>query len=115
MPPHQVAVAAAAALDACPRIAVVDWDVHHGNGTQNIFESDGRVLFISLHRFGKHFFPGTGAANEVGKERGTGRTVNIPWMQAGLGDADYAAAFELVQSVMYTMWCVLSLAGHGAC
>ena len=78
------------------RVAIVDWDVHHGNGTQHIFEADPNVLFISLHRFGRGFFPGTGALNEVGTAAGRGRTVNVPWMQAGLGDADYAAAFTLV-------------------
>jgi acetoin utilization deacetylase AcuC-like enzyme len=42
-------------------VAILDWDVHHGNGTQHIFEDDGSVLFVSLHRFGRGFFPGTGA------------------------------------------------------
>ena len=59
-------------------------------------DADERVLFISIHRFGKHFFPGTGAVHEVGEGAARGTTVNIPWLQAGLGDADYVAAFELV-------------------
>ena len=54
------------------------------------------MLFISLHRYGRGFFPGTGNVDEIGTESGRGRTVNVPWMQAGLGDADYAAAFELI-------------------
>jgi acetoin utilization deacetylase AcuC-like enzyme len=78
------------------RVAIVDWDVHHGNGTQHIFEDDPNVLFISLHRFGRGFFPGTGAIDEVGTGAGRGRTVNVAWSQAGLGDADYAAAFALI-------------------
>ena len=94
---NNVAVAAAAARrQAVERIAIIDWDVHHGNGTQHIFESDPSILFISLHRFGRDFFPGSGAINECGKGDGQGRTVNIPWMQAGLGDSDYIAAFDLV-------------------
>jgi len=93
---NNVAVAAAAALEVMPRVAIVDWDVHHGNGTQHIFEADDRVLYISLHRFGKNFFPGTGAMDEVGEGPGRGTTVNIPWQQSGLGDSDYAAAFELI-------------------
>ncbi|KAL3930356.1 MAG: hypothetical protein SGPRY_001572 [Prymnesium sp.] len=93
---NHAAVAAAAALETHARVAIIDWDVHHGNGTQMIFEEDERVLYISLHRFGNHFFPGTGAAEEVGEGAGRGTTVNIPWVQAGLGDVDYAAAFELV-------------------
>ena len=91
-----VAAAAARRVHGLKRVAILDWDVHHGNGTQHIFEDDPDVLFISLHRFGRGFFPGTGALDEVGKGKGRGRTINIPWMQAGLGDADYFAAFELV-------------------
>ena len=95
---NNVAVAAAAALRGgrARRVAIVDWDVHHGNGTQAIFDGDGRVLVVSLHRVGKHFFPGSGLKEEVGRGGGAGATLNVPWIQAGLGDADYAAAFELV-------------------
>ena len=95
---NNVAVAAAAALRSgrAARVAIVDWDVHHGNGTQAIFDGDGRVLVVSLHRVSKHFFPGSGLKEEVGRGGGAGATLNVPWIQAGLGDADYAAAFELV-------------------
>ena len=95
---NNVAVAAAAARAGgrARRVAIVDWDVHHGNGTQAIFDGDGRVLVVSLHRVGKHFFPGSGLKEEVGRGGGAGATLNVPWIQAGLGDADYAAAFELV-------------------
>ena len=80
---NNVAVAAQHALArGVPRVAIVDWDVHHGNGTQHIFESEPRVLFISLHRFGRGFFPGSGAAHEMGEGAGRGTTVNVPWQQA---------------------------------
>ena len=90
---NNAAVAAAAArhTHGLARVAILDWDVHHGNGTQEIFEADPSVLFISLHRYGKGFFPGTGAAADVGTGAGVGRTVNLPWIQAGLGDSDYEA------------------------
>ena len=91
-----VAAAAARREHGLDRVAIVDWDVHHGNGTQHIFEEDPNVLYVSLHRYGSGFFPGTGAFDEVGKAAGRGRTLNVPWLQAGLGDADYAAAFDLV-------------------
>ena len=95
---NNAAVAAAAARreHRVERVAIVDWDVHHGNGTQHIFEEEAGVLFVSLHRCGRGFFPGTGHLDEVGRAAGVGRTVNVPWLQAGLGDADYAAAFALV-------------------
>jgi acetoin utilization deacetylase AcuC-like enzyme len=82
------AVAAAAMLArGLTRVAVVDIDVHHGNGTQAIFYEDPRVLYISTHQF--PFYPGTGAAAEVGSGAGCGFTVNLP-MEAGSTDADYA-------------------------
>ena len=91
-----MAAADALASRRVRRVAVVDWDVHHGNGTQHIFDAEPRVLFTSLHRFGSCFFPGSGALGEVGEGEGRGRTLNVPWQQTGLGDTDYAAAFELV-------------------
>jgi acetoin utilization deacetylase AcuC-like enzyme len=80
------------------RIAVVDWDVHHGNGTQHIFEAERDVLFLSLHQF--PFYPGTGALHEQGMGDGEGATVNLP-MPAGCGDAEYGAVFrELVTPIL---------------
>jgi acetoin utilization deacetylase AcuC-like enzyme len=80
------------------RILVLDWDVHHGNGTQHAFEDDPDVLFVSLHQY--PFFPGTGAADEVGTGAGAGRTVNVP-LPAGCGDGEYREAFRtLVGPVM---------------
>ncbi len=73
------------------RILIVDWDVHHGNGTQQAFYDDASVLFISTHQF--PFYPGTGAMNEVGANAGEGFTINIP-LPAGCGDAEYLRVFE---------------------
>jgi acetoin utilization deacetylase AcuC-like enzyme len=91
---NSVAVAAAHALaHGLQRVAIVDWDVHHGNGTQEIFWRDPRVLYLSTHQF--PFYPGTGDADEVGKGDGAGYTVNVP-LAAGGNDAVYASAFERV-------------------
>lgn len=88
---NNVAVAAEHARSrGVERVAIVDWDVHHGNGTQHVFEHRRDVLFISLHQF--PFYPGTGAAHEVGRGAGAGYTMNIPFA-AGMRDGDYGAAF----------------------
>jgi len=78
---------------ALERILVMDWDVHHGNGTQHSFYGDPGVLYISTHRF--PFYPGSGAVDEVGVGGGTGYTVNIPF-PGGFGDAEYADAFAAI-------------------
>jgi acetoin utilization deacetylase AcuC-like enzyme len=76
------------------RILIVDWDVHHGNGTQEAFYCDPSVLYVSLHQY--PFYPGTGSLDEVGSGEGEGCTVNIP-LPAGCGDEEYLAVFrELV-------------------
>jgi acetoin utilization deacetylase AcuC-like enzyme len=91
---NNVALAAAAAIHAgLTRVAVVDWDVHHGNGTQDIFWADGRVLFVSLHE--SPLYPGTGAAREAGEGPGLGRILNVP-LPAGATDAVYRLAFDEV-------------------
>ncbi len=72
-------------------IAILDWDVHHGNGTQHIFEEDPSVLYISLHQY--PFYPGTGARNETGKGDGKGYTLNIP-LPGGSDDEVYKRAFD---------------------
>jgi acetoin utilization deacetylase AcuC-like enzyme len=91
---NNVAVAAAAMLHrGLSRIAIVDIDVHHGNGTQAIFYDDPRVLYISTHQH--PFYPGTGAADEVGMGEGTGFTVNVP-LEAGCADADYALVHRAI-------------------
>ncbi|XP_053907411.1 histone deacetylase 7 isoform X3 [Cuculus canorus] len=82
------------------KILIVDWDVHHGNGTQQIFYRDPDVLYISLHRHDDgNFFPGSGAADEVGAGPGEGFNVNVAWtggLDPPMGDAEYLAAFRTV-------------------
>jgi acetoin utilization deacetylase AcuC-like enzyme len=81
------------------RIAIVDFDVHHGNGTQDAFWEDGGVLYVSTHEY--PFYPGTGAATEIGGGEGRGLTVNIP-MPHGSGDAEHSSAFEeIVAPALY--------------
>ncbi len=75
------------------RVLVVDWDVHHGNGTQHSFAADPGVLYASTHRY--PFYPGTGALDEVGVRDGAGFTVNVPF-PGGFGDAEYVEAFRTV-------------------
>ncbi len=100
---NSVAVAARMAVRywGAPRVAILDWDVHHGNGTQDIFEDDPSVLYMSLHRYDAPplqveggFYPFTGSAAYVGRGAGTGTTVNVPWPGAGVGDAQYEDAFR---------------------
>ncbi|KAG9474298.1 hypothetical protein GDO78_004546 [Eleutherodactylus coqui] len=82
------------------RILIVDWDIHHGNGTQQAFYSDPNVLYVSLHRYDDgNFFPGSGSPEEVGAGCGVGFNVNIAWtggVEPPVGDAEYLAAFRLV-------------------
>ena len=74
------------------KIAIIDWDVHHGNGTQHSFEKDDTVLYISLHQF--PHYPGTGSKHETGKSKGEGFTLNFP-MAAGSGDREYLDIFNM--------------------
>jgi acetoin utilization deacetylase AcuC-like enzyme len=91
---NSIAVAAAHARAAgLARVAIVDFDVHHGNGTQAAFYRDPSVLFVSSHQF--PYYPGTGAATEVGEGPGAGFTVNLP-LEAGAGDADLDEAYRAV-------------------
>ena len=91
---NNVAVAAAhARARGVARVAVVDYDVHHGNGTQHSFYDDPNVLFISSHQY--PYYPGTGAAGETGNGAGRGFTVNLP-LAAGATDADYERVFAEV-------------------
>ncbi|KAJ9505546.1 hypothetical protein QJQ45_011854 [Haematococcus lacustris] len=101
---NNAAVAARAAqAKGAQRVLILDWDVHHGNGTQHIFEDDSSVLYMSLHRYDNgHFYPGTGAASEVGRGAGVGFTVNVPWDAPGLTNGDYLTAFHaLVLPIAY--------------
>jgi acetoin utilization deacetylase AcuC-like enzyme len=95
-------------------ILIVDWDVHHGNGTQHIFENDPSVLYFSIHQY--PFYPGTGASTETGHGAGQGFTLNVP-LPAGTGDETYIAAFEqqlLPRALEYRPDCVLISAGFDA-
>jgi acetoin utilization deacetylase AcuC-like enzyme len=91
---NNVAVAAAhARANGFPKVAIVDYDVHHGNGTQHIFESDPSVLYVSTHQY--PYYPGTGAAREIGQGEGRGFTVNLP-LEVGAADEDYQLVFDEV-------------------
>ena len=87
-----VAAAHAQALGA-GKVAIVDYDVHHGNGTQHIFEADRHVLYVSTHQY--PYYPGSGAADEVGRGQGAGFTVNVP-LEVGATDDDYRIAFARI-------------------
>jgi acetoin utilization deacetylase AcuC-like enzyme len=92
---NNVAVAAAHARQAlgAKRVAIVDYDVHHGNGTQHMFELDPSVLYVSTHQY--PYYPGTGAVDEIGIGPGEGFTVNLP-LESGGTDADFAHVFDRV-------------------
>ena len=86
---NNAAVAASYALDTLDRVAIVDWDVHHGNGTQEIFYESDRVLYCSLHQ--AHHYPGSGWPEETGAGEGIGFTVNVP-LPTGSGIREYRSA-----------------------
>jgi acetoin utilization deacetylase AcuC-like enzyme len=112
---NNVAVAAAHALArGLERVAVVDIDVHHGNGTQWMFYEEPRVLYMSTHQF--PFYPGTGAADETGRGAGAGFTVNAP-LEMGATDADYALVYRVgIAPILrqYSPQLVLVSAGYDA-
>ncbi len=112
---NNIAVAAAHALSlGLERVAIVDIDVHHGNGTQGIFYGEPRVLYMSTHQF--PFYPGTGAANEIGTGAGAGFTVNVP-LEMGATDADYALVYRAAIVPILTRYSpqlVLVSAGYDA-
>lgn len=90
---NNVAIAAKYAQESglAEKVLIIDWDVHHGNGTQHIFEKDNSVFYYSLHQF--PFYPGTGSQNEIGQEGGTGFNLNRP-MKSGATDSEYLFALE---------------------
>lgn len=96
---NNVALAAEAAIrDGARRVAIIDWDVHHGNGTQEMFYHRGDVLYFSIHQAyyaGARgiFYPGTGTVDEVGVDAGLGKTLNVP-LPAGADDQDYIEVFD---------------------
>jgi len=89
---NNIAVAARHAQDrhGVERVAIVDWDVHHGNGTQHVFEEDDTVLYVSTHQW--PFYPGSGARGERGRGRGLGATINLP-LPAGAGDEEFEGIY----------------------
>jgi acetoin utilization deacetylase AcuC-like enzyme len=91
---NNIALAAhhAGSTHGLTRILIVDWDVHHGNGTQDIFYQAPDVVFCSIHRYGHGFYPGTGAADETGQGQGAGHIFNMP-MRFGVSRKEYQAAF----------------------
>ncbi|MDD1674434.1 MAG: histone deacetylase, partial [Methanomicrobiales archaeon] len=88
---NNVAVATAWALERVGRVAIVDWDVHHGNGTQDIFYENSHVLYCSVHQ--GNTYPGTGHLHDVGSGEGKGNTINVP-LPPGSTGADYALVFS---------------------
>jgi acetoin utilization deacetylase AcuC-like enzyme len=89
---NNAAIAAEAGRRAgAARVLVLDWDVHHGNGTQDVFAARNDVMYMSVHQF--PFYPGTGAAHEIGTGAGAGTTINCA-LPGGQGDADYGVAFH---------------------
>ncbi|CAK7568520.1 MAG: Histone deacetylase hda1 [Sporothrix epigloea] len=91
--------------DVCRKVLILDWDVHHGNGIQNMFYTDPNVLYISLHVYlGGQFYPGSptdpstpdGNIDKCGADAGLGRNINIGWDQQGMGDGEYMAAFQKI-------------------
>jgi acetoin utilization deacetylase AcuC-like enzyme len=89
---NNVAIAARSLCDrhGLDRVLIVDWDVHHGNGTQHSFADDRRVLYVSTHQY--PLYPGTGRVDEVGVGEGKGFTLNVP-LPAGCGDGEFLDAF----------------------
>jgi acetoin utilization deacetylase AcuC-like enzyme len=90
---NNAAIAASVALDRVGRVAIIDWDLHHGNGTQKIFYTDDRVLYCSVHQ--GNIFPHTGWVDEIGSGKGKGYTLNTP-LRTGSTIADYRFVFEQV-------------------
>ncbi len=95
---NNVAITAAALAARGERVLIVDWDVHHGNGTQDVFWDDPRVLFVSTHQFPA--YPGTGRSDETGGVHAPGLTVNFPLPPGATGDVAMAAIDEVVAPVV---------------
>lgn len=111
---NNVAVAAAALADRGERVLVVDYDAHHGNGTEQAFWTDPRVLYVSLHEW--PLYPGTGALRDVGAGEGAGATINVPLPAGATGDVYRRAVTDLVipaSEAHGTTWLLIS-AGYDA-
>lgn len=92
---NTISVLAQECVDRGLRPMILDFDIHHGDGTQKFFEDRDDVLFISIHRYGQRFYPGTGNSNEIGKGKGKGYTVNVPFLK-GKNDSDYLVTFDKI-------------------
>lgn len=90
---NNIAVAASKLLEKLDRVAILDFDAHHGNGTSDIFVAEPRVLYVSTHQY--RIFPGTGPAEAVGEGKGKGFNVNIPFV-GGCGDSSFMYAMDVV-------------------
>jgi acetoin utilization deacetylase AcuC-like enzyme len=104
-----VAVAAGHLAARGERVLIVDYDAHHGNGTQDIFYSDPRVLYVSFHEY--PLYPGTGALHEIGAGEGIGRTVNLPFPEGTTGDVYLAAIDDVLAPLIdgfAPTWLILS-------
>jgi len=113
---NNIAVAARHAVDrlGLARVMILDWDVHHGNGTSDIFHTTDEVLFVSIHQ--SPLYPGTGRAGDIGADRGAGYTVNLP-VPAGSSDAQYLSLIEHVVAPLaraYEPQLMLISAGYDA-
>lgn len=91
---NNVAVCAAALAERGERVLIVDWDAHHGNGTQEAFYGDPRVVYVSMHEYPQ--YPGTGSLRETGEGSGVGATVNLPFPSGTSGDSYRAAVDEVI-------------------
>jgi acetoin utilization deacetylase AcuC-like enzyme len=111
---NNVAVTAASLTATGAQVAIVDWDVHHGNGTQDTFFRDGSVMYVSIHEF--PFYPGTGWVDELGAGQGLGSTINIPVPAGTAGDVYRSAVTEVVIPALESFrpdWLLVS-AGYDA-
>jgi len=95
---NNVAVTAMALADRGERVLIVDYDAHHGNGTQDVFFRDPRVLYVSFHEY--PLYPGTGAIDEIGWGEGTGTTINFPFPRSTTGDVYRLAIDEVLRPVV---------------
>ena len=111
---NSVAIAAAALADAGERVAIVDIDAHHGNGTQDIFYDDPRVLFASIHQ--SPLYPGSGMVGEIGRGPGAGSTINVPLPPGATGDVARAAIDDVIAPAVEahgTTWLLISAGFDG--
>jgi acetoin utilization deacetylase AcuC-like enzyme len=111
---NNVAIAAAALAARGERVVIVDYDAHHGNGTQDCFYRDPRVMYVSFHEY--PLYPGTGALSEVGEGDGRGTTINFPFPAGTTGDSYRAAIDDVLAGAIHQFgptWMILSAGFDG--